>query len=112
MFCPSFHLFALVCDDFGGSRLQGCNLGGTWTEGFLHAIMHGAGVATINGEFDGLTKIQQVIDGAASSDPLRVVRSHSECSECLVRRIAGLSSAILASNQSGLYPSLAKGVYS
>ena len=84
MFFPSFRLFAFVCDDLAGSRLKGCNLGGTWTEGFLHAILRGTGVATISGEFDALTEIQPVIVGATSSDPLRVVLGLSECSESAV----------------------------
>ena len=48
---PNFP-FLCLCDDFAGCRLEGCNLGGSWTEGFLHAIIHGVGVATISGEFD------------------------------------------------------------
>ena len=48
---PNFP-FLCLCDDFAGCRLEGCNLGGSWTEGFLHAIIHGVDVATISGEFD------------------------------------------------------------
>ena len=53
--------------------MQGCNLGGTWIEGFLRCIVHNAGVTTISGKFDALTEIQPVVVGVSSSDLLGFV---------------------------------------
>ena len=41
--------FSAVCDDVTGSELQGCDLGGTRSKGFLYAIVHGSDDATVSG---------------------------------------------------------------
>ena len=94
VFCPPLHLFA---------------------SGFLHALMHGMSVAIDNREVNTLAKVKPIVIGAALSNPpgiisgfsLSVVSDFSEgtllysTSAALLAVIAGSSSAIPSSNQSG-----------
>ena len=81
MFCPPLHLFASVCDNVAGGGLEGCNLGGAWTKVFLHAIIHGANVATNSRELNTLAKVQPIVIGAVLSNPLGIIAGSPECSE-------------------------------
>ena len=81
VFCPPLHLFALVCDTVTGGGLDGCNLGGTWTKGFLHAIIHGVNVATDSRQLNTLAKVQPIVTGTALSNPLGIIPSFPECSK-------------------------------
>ena len=73
MFCQPLHLFASVCGNVTGDGLEGCNLGDTWTKGFLHAIVHGANVATDSGGLNTLAKVQPIVTDAASSNLLGII---------------------------------------
>ena len=81
VFCQPHHLFASVCDNVTGGGLEGCNLGGTWTEGFLHAIRHGTNVAAVSRVLNTLTKAQPTFIGTASRNLLGIIPGFPECSK-------------------------------
>ena len=78
MFCQPLHLCASVCDNVAGGGLEGCNLGGTWAKGFLHAIIPGMNVATNSRELNTLAKVQPIVIGVALSNPLGVIPGFPE----------------------------------
>ena len=81
MFCPPVHLFASVCDNVTSGGMERCNLGGAWTKGFLHAIIHGMNVATVSRELNTMTKVQPIVIGTASGNLLGIVPGFPEYSK-------------------------------
>ena len=84
MLCPSLHLFATVCDDLACGELEGSNLDGARAEDFLHALIHGADVATVRGDLDSVTQVKPVVICTLASNPIDVVASSSVGSLCFL----------------------------
>ena len=72
MLRPSLHLFAAVGDDLACGGLEWSNLDGARAKGFLHALIHGADVATVRGDLDAVTQVEPVVICTLASNPLDV----------------------------------------
>ena len=84
MLCPSLHLFAAVGDDLACGGFEWSNLDGARAKGFLHALIHGADVATVRGDLDAVTQVEPVVICTLASNPLDVVASSSVGSQCFL----------------------------